>query len=116
MKIVSMALAFSFVLFAAATAQTPGSRGLAPPARTACTAGMSCPSSAAAVCSNHGRLVAGLCACAPGWSGSSCEALAGSICSGHGSMTNGRCICSTFWMGPDCSMAGFSLTGPVFRD
>ncbi len=115
MKIVRMALAFSLVLFAVAAAQTPAPRGPGPLDKPACTAGMSCPS-AAAICSNHGRLVAGLCACSPGWSGSSCEALAGSICNGHGSMNNGRCICSTFWMGPDCSMAGFSLTGPVFRD
>jgi hypothetical protein len=70
---------------------------------------------AAALCSGHGRVVSGLCACAPGWSGLSCQAPLGSICDGHGIKEAGRCVCTTFWMGPNCSIPGLSLTGRLIK-
>lgn len=113
MRIVRTALAFSLSLSAVAAAQTPMPRSAAPlssPPRAVGVIG-AYPAPAASMCNGRGRPVAGLCACAPGWTGANCEAPAGSMCSGHGVLLNNRCVCSTYWMGPDCSMAGFSLSG-----
>jgi|WetSurMetagenome_2_1015567.scaffolds.fasta_scaffold22823_2 hypothetical protein len=119
MRAFGLALVLALGLTAVASAQNiqlrntlPGSRPGSGATAGAALTGRQSPT--ASVCSGHGRLVSGLCACAPGWSGGSCEAPQGSICSGRGAIVNGRCVCSTFWMGPDCSMAGLSITGPVF--
>jgi hypothetical protein len=69
----------------------------------------------APLCSGHGRVVSGLCACAPGWSGLSCQAPLGLICDGHGVEESGRCVCTTYWMGPTCSIPGLSLTGRLIK-
>lgn len=111
MKMLWMVLALGLALGGPAAAQTQRLPNLDSPAATS----PSPTPQGALVCSGHGHVVSGLCACAPGWTGLSCQAPLGSICDGHGIKEAGRCLCTTYWMGPNCSIPGLSLTGRLIK-